>query len=536
MEGVKHNQAAKWLALTGLVVMAGGGLFYALSIRHDFYGLIAAGAGLLLVLVAALMAKGAVTEFFARRSARLGLGSGIAVLAVLALALFLGALATRHHVRWDFSQGASYTLSPQTLKVLGNLNKPVQAYAFFKDAQNGRPQLQEELEKYAYASRLFTYRFVNPDHEPTLAKSLGVRNYGTVVLVSEGKDEKVQLPGEQELTNALIRLGREGKKKVYFLTGHGEPSLDGADKGDYSSLRKAIEANNYEVKPLVLLTASQVPPDASVVVVAGPEKVLRPEEIKRLGDYLAKGGSLLLMLDPDSEAGLTAWLGERGVVVGNDLIIDQAARLAGLSPLVPVINNYGFHEITKLLPGTICFFPESRSVVLSPKPPAGIKGEVLVKSSPASWATDYAKFLAWYEQQVKKLKQGQGQQQAIELRPGPQDTKGPISLGVAETIEGKTDPKAPKASAQARLVVFGDSDFVNNEFLELGGNHDLIMNSISWLAEDEDLVSIRAKTRTSQHLLLQPFEQRLLFWIPIVVWPLIVGIIGVLVIIRRRRG
>ena len=531
MEGLKHNQAAKWLALTGLVVMAGGGLFHALSIRHDFYGLIAAAVGLLLVLIAAPMAKSAVSGFFARRSARLGLGSGIAVLAVLALALFLGALGARHHVRWDFSQGDTYTLSPQTLKVLDNLKKPVQAYAFFKDTQAGRPQAAEELEKYAYASRLFTFRFVNPDHEPTLAKSLGVRNYGTVVLVTGGKDEKVQLPEEQELTNALIRLGREGKKKVYFLTGHGEPSLDGAGKEDYSSLRKAIEANNYQVKSLMLLTSSQVPPDAAMVIIAGPDKVLRPEETQRLGDYLAKGGSLLLLLDPDSDAGLKAWLGKRGVVIGQDLIIDQAARLAGLSPLVPVINSYGFHEITKLLAGTICFFPQARSVALSPKPPAGIKGEELVKSSPASWATDYAGFLAWYQEQVKKLKQGKGQQQAIELRPGPKDAKGPISLGVAETIEG-----AAKAPQQARLVVFGDSDFVNNEFLELGGNHDLIMNSISWLAEDEDLVSIRAKKRASQPLLLQPFEQRLLFWIPIVVWPLIVGIIGAVVIIRRRRG
>jgi ABC-type uncharacterized transport system involved in gliding motility auxiliary subunit len=534
---MKHNHVAKWLGLAGLMVMAGGGLFYALSIRYDVWGLAAVGAGLLLLLIAGLVARREVALFCSRRSARLGLGSGIAILAVLALVLFLGALATRHHVRWDFSQGAIHTLSPQTLKVLKGLKKPVKAYAFFKDTQAGRPQAQQELDKYAYASRQFTYRFVNPDHEPTLAKSLGVRNYGTVVLVSGGKEEKVQLPEEQELTNALIRLGRQGKKKVYFLTGHGEPSLDGVGKEDYSSLKKAIEANNYEVKSLMLVTSSQVPPDAALLIIAGPDKPLRPQEIKRLGAYLDGGGSVLLLLDPDSDAGLTAWLAKRGVVIGKDLVIDQAARLAGLNPLVPVINQYGFHEITKLLGGTFCFFPQARSVDLSPKPPAGVKGEVLVKSSAASWATDYKKFLAWYEAQVKAIKQGQDQQKPIELRPRPEDQKGPISLGVAGTIEGKAPAQdGGKAPQDARLVVFGDSDFVNNQFLDLGGNLDLVMNSVSWLAEDDDLVSIRAKKRANQPLLLQPFEERLLFWVPVVVWPLILAVIGTMVILKRRRG
>ena len=534
MEGMKQNHAAKWLGLIGLIIMAGGGLFYALSIRHDQWGLAGVGLGLLLVLLAALVARRAVAQFFARRSARLGLGSGIAIVAVLALVLFLGALATRHHLRWDLSQGGSYTLAPQTLSVLKKLDKPVIAYAFFKDTQAGRMQAEQELEKFAYASRQFTYRFVNPDHEPTLAKSMGVRNYGTVVLVGAGHEERVQLPEEQELTNALIRMGRTGKKKVYFLSGHGEPSLDGASKDDLSTLRKAIESNNYEVKSLLLVTSSQVPPDAAVVVVAGPEKPLRPEEIQRLGTYLQGGGSLLVLLDPDSDGGLSPFLKERGVVVGPDLIIDQAARLAGLSPLVPVVNQYGYHEITKLMSGLICFFPQARSVSMSPKPPAGVKGEDLAKSSPASWATNYQEFLAWYAEQIKKIKQGGGEQKQVELKPGPKDRKGPISLAVAATVQGKA-PEG-KTPPSARLVVFGDSDFVDNEFLDLGGNHDLIMNSISWLAEDEDLVSIRPKKRASQPLLLQPLHERLLFWLPIVVWPLIVAVIGAVMIIRRRRG
>lgn len=538
MEGMRQHHVAKWLALTGLLVMACGGLFYAVSISRGEWGLIGAGAGLALVLLAALAARESVAAFFRKRSARLGMGSGVAILAALALVMFLGALGSRHHVRWDFSQGTVHTLSPQTVKILKNLKEPVKAYAFFKDTQAGRVQAEQELAKYSYASRLFTYRFVSPDQEPGLAKAMKVRNYGTVVLVSGGREERVQLPEEQALTNALIRLGKKDKKRVYFLTGHGEPSLDGVGKEDFTSLRKAIEASNYEVKSLMLITSSQVPPDAAVVVMAGPQKALMPQEIERLSAYWDQGGSLLMLLDPGSDGGLKKWLGQKGVDLGNDLVIDQASRLANLSPLAPLASQYGFHDITKMMSGTFCFFPQARSVSLAAKLPEGVKGEVLVKTSPDSWATDYGSFLSWYKAQMDKLKQGKGEGQRVELEPKEGDRKGPIGLGVALDKEGKTPAgqAGDRAPNTSRLVVIGDADFANNEFLDLAGNHDLVMNSVSWLAADEDLVAIRAKKRTSQPLLLQPVQERLLFWIPLVVWPVILAVVGAAVIFRRRRG
>jgi len=536
VEGMKQHHAAKWLALLGLLVMACGGLFYAVSIRHGGWGLIGAGAGLFIVLLAALVARDAVGVFFAKRSARLGLGSGVAIIAAVALVMFLGALGARHHVRWDLSQGAAHTLSPQTIKVLKGLKAPVKAYAFFKDTQAGRPQAEEELGKYAYASRLFTYRFVNPDQEPGLAKAMKVRNYGTVVLVGGGREEQVQLPEEQELTNALIRMGKKGKKRIYFLTGHGEPSLDGVGKEDFTTLRKALEGMNYEVKSLMLVTSDQVPPDAAVVVMAGPKKPMLPQEMERLSAYWDKGGSVLLLLDPGSDGGLGAWLKAKGVELGNDLVIDQASRLAGLSPLAPLASEYGFHDITKMMSGTFCFFPQARSVTLVTTLPEGIKGEELVKTSPASWATDYGSFLSWYKTQMDKLKQNQGQQVPIELKPNQGDRKGPISLGAALNKEGKAAQGKERPEGSSRLVVIGDADFANNEFLDLAGNHDLALNSVSWLAADDDLVAIRAKARKNQPLLLQPVQERLLFWIPLVAWPLVLAVVGIVVIIRRRRG
>lgn len=537
MEGMKSNTAAKVLALVGLVAMAAGGLYYALSLLHDQWGLAVVGGGLLLVLVAALWGRRELSEFFSRRSARLGLGTGVAIAAVLALVVFLGALASRHHLRWDLSQGSRHTLAPQTLKVLKGLPTPVKAYAFFRDSQAGRRQAADELAMYAYANRKFTYQFVDPDREPGMAKRFGVRAYGTVVLVAGKKEERVQLPEEQELTNALIRLTRQGRKTVYFLTGHGEPSLDGVGKGDLSEFKKAIAQNNYQVKSLMLATSSQVPPDASVVIIAGPRKPLLAGEKERLTAYLAQGGSILLLLNPDRDAGLMGWLGQRGITLGQDLVLDNAATLANLSPLVPVAVQYGFHQITQPLEGILCFFPEARSVSLADKLPQGVTGVELVKTSTASWATNYNDFINKYKELAAKPKK-QGQAQHLELKPGPQDRKGPISLAAVVTITGDKPKDAPadKPGTKGRLVVFGDTEFVNNSFLDLMGNRDLALNSVSWLAEEVDLVSIRARKQSKQPLLLQPVQARLMFWLPVVVWPLALALVGFIVVFRRRRS
>ncbi|MEW5914255.1 MAG: Gldg family protein [Thermodesulfobacteriota bacterium] len=536
MEGVKHKAAAKFLALVGLLIMAVGGLYYAVSLLHDKWGLVVVAAGLLLLLAAAVLGRRELSEFFSRRSARLGLGSGAAIVAVLALVIFLGALSGRHHLRWDLSQGRQHTLAPQTVKVLKELKTPVKAYAFFRETQAGRREADDQLAQYAYASRNFTYQFVDPDREPGMAKRFEVRSYGTVVLVAGKKEERVQLPEEQALTNALIRLTRQGVKTVYFLSGHGEPSLDGAGKQDLSQFKKAIAQNNYQVKSLLLATSSQVPPDATLVIIAGPRKPLLDTEKERLSAYLAKGGGLLVLLSPDQDAGLKDWLAQRGVVLAEDLVLDNAATLANMSPMVPVAVQYGFHQITQPLEGVLCFFPEARTVSLVAKLPPGVTGVELVKTSTASWSTDYKAFIKRYEELAQREKQT-GQRQSMELKPLAQDKRGPLSLGVVVNlpVPPQKGAAADKPEVKGRLVVYGNTEFVNNSFLDLMGNRDLALNSVSWLAEEEDLVSIRARQRTSQPLMLQPTQAALAFWLPVVVWPLILAVLGAVVVIRRRR-
>jgi ABC-type uncharacterized transport system involved in gliding motility auxiliary subunit len=507
------------LGLAGLVLMAGGGLFYALSIVYGHWGLVPVGAGLALVALAALLARRRVGASLASRSTRLGLGAGAAVLAVLAVVVFAGALSARHHVRWDLSAGNKHSLAPQSRQVLSKLEEPVAAYAFFREDQAGRQQAEALLDQYAYASRRFTYRFVNPDRDPALANRYQVKSYGTVVLVAGDKEERVKLPEEQKLTNALIRLTRAVDKKVYFLKGHGERSIKDIGKDDFSELAKALEAQGYAVGELVLAGREQVPEDAALVVAAGPQRPLMAAERERLAAFLDGGGGLLLMLDPGTDPGLTEWLAQRGVELADNVVIDTSAAILGASPAWPVSGDFGHHEVTNPMTGLACYFPLARAVAMQPKLPKGVTGTELVKTSGQSWAAQDLEVL---------------QKDPSQLKP-EEFTEGPFSLAVAAAVEGQRTEEAEGPPPKGRLIVVGDADFASNSHLDQLGNRDLALNSVSYLAQEKDLVSLSPKQESSQPLLLQPFQARLVFWLPVVVVPVIFVIIGVAVVLRRRR-
>lgn len=454
-----------------------------------------------------------------KRSLKLGLGSVVATVAVLVVAVILGSLALRYHQRFDLSKQGKHTLAPQTIKVLETMKAPVSALAFYHENQMGKAQAESLLERYSYASKRFSYRFVDPDREPVLAKKHKISKTGSLVLLSGKRSETVKSPEEQSLTNALIRLGRQEEKTIYFLVGHGERGIQDQGKEGFYKLGQAVKAQNYRVKTLILATAPKVPGDAAMLVAAGPEKPLLEPEKQRLAQYLDQGGSLLLMMEPQRDAGLAGWLQKRGVIPGNDIVFDQASKLFGASPAWPISASFGQHAITAPLSGLFCYFPICRSVELAPKLPQGAKGVSLLKSSAQSWA----------EMGLEDLASGE-----VAYEEG-KDRLGPISLAVSLSLPAPKAKKGAAKAAKGNLIVFGDSDFASNAHLDQVGNRDLILNTVSYLAEEEDLISIQAKSQGPETLMLQPKHVYLVFWLPVVVMPLFFVILGLVVYLRRRR-
>jgi ABC-type uncharacterized transport system involved in gliding motility auxiliary subunit len=316
---------------------------------------------------------------------------------------------------------------------------------------------------------------------------------------------------------------RKGEKVIYFATGHDEKSTDNYGKDGYSSVKKAVEDQNYMVRDLLLMRAEEVPADASVLIIAGPEKALFPEEVYTLKRFVDQGGHILILIDPQTDTGLGEFLKSFGIQVGQDIIVDKLSRLFGADYLTPIVSEYaGYHPITENF-GTASFFPLARSISVAKDVPQHVQNTELAKTGPSSWA----------ETDLAMLKQGRASFDSLK------DTMGPIPVAMVSTIQHETEEAkdgqdAPRPTPRpARIVVFGDSDFAGNSYVNLSGNQDLFMNALSWLAEEEDLIAIRPKELNSQPVVLSYAESRVIFWASVVLLPGGVLIIGI-VVLRRR--
>jgi len=468
-----------------------------------------------------------VKSYLKRRSARYGANATILVLLFIGILVFIEAISARHHSQFDLTANKYYTLSDQTIKVLHGLSKPVHVTAFFQETARDREDAKDLLTQYANVSRRFTFEFVDPDRFPGKAKRYKITTYGTMVIECGTRDEKITELSEEKLTNALIKLTREGEKVVYFLSGHGEKSIEDHQKAGYSAVKEAIQDQNYAVKELLLIRSHEVPKDAAVLIIAGPKKSLFPVEFKMLEEFINRGGHIFILLDPETNTDFGKFLKDYGIKVGNDIIIDKLSRLFAGDYLTPIVSKYALnHPITRNF-NTASFFPIARSIAPGKSENRKVETIRLALTGESSWA----------ETDLDTLRKGSASFDKNE------DMRGPIPVAVVSTVEIDKEKKKENknkeegdklASIHARIVVFGDSDFASNGYLNLSGNRDLFLNTLSWLAEEEDLISIRPKKRENAPVVLSYTQGRIIFWSSVVLLPGVVLVIGVIVFRRRR--
>src|SRR3989441_729944 len=300
-------------------------------------------------------------ESSTRRATRLVLNSVLIVVLMGTILGILPFLAARHSVRWDFSETKRFTLAPQTARLLRELPREVKVTVFTSDQSPIRLAYRDLIDSYQAHTAKLMVEFVDPEKKPGVARQYGITRPDTAVLESGKQETRITSASEQELTNALIRVTKDEKKTVYFLSGHAEHSLEDRSKEGYSFLKEALERQGYTVRSLSLYESKTIPPNASVLVLGGPQKPVSPEEQLLLADHIRTGGRLLVLLDPGSRAGLDSTLAAWGLQADNRTVLDTQTILGG-DLTMPVVNTYGPHEITLDLGQVFTMFPHSRPV------------------------------------------------------------------------------------------------------------------------------------------------------------------------------
>ncbi len=492
-----------------------------------------------------------------RRRLILGGGTAAGILIFLGIIVAVQYIVLQHPVRWDLTRTKQYTLSPQSKNVMNAFREkkiPVQVLAFY-DIKEGaqRETTRDLLDQYRDLYPDFTYSLVDPDKDRAVALQNKVDSYPTIVIKAGQKDERITAAGEETLTNALVKLLRTEVKKVYFLKGHGElgPEVTG-DEG-FSTAKEYIEKQNYKTEDLVLLQAPEVPRDASLVIVAGPKIDPLDSELKSIEEYVKRGGSLMVLLNPFKTPKLAALLKDYGIETTDDIVVDRMSRALGGDYLMPVITTYIKFPITKDF-SLASFFPEVRSVQAPQKSVPKVDAKELALTSPVSWTINEQQLNsgnATFDEKTGKkgpisvmavslYTAGQDANQGTEKKTAAEDKntekeKSPVGQA-AETAKPQAEGQEPLPLKKGRLVVFGSSLFASNKFFKLQGNGDLFMNSVSWLAEDENLIAIRPKASRAEPVVLTSTTTWVMFVVPVILVPLCWIIAGIVVFLYRRRS
>lgn len=519
------DRNSEYLPWAGLALIFVGAVVTLITRRFELVNNLLLGIGGLLLLVFALVRPEDVRRFVSGRQARYGTSTLLSVLFFAAIALLLYWMAYQNDDwRWDVTETGEFTPPQETIELLQNLEEPVHVIGFYTvDLAQQRDRAETILEGLRAASNRISYEFQDPETNPLLAQQYELNFNGTLVFI-KNRDEpdevfaKANSLADRDIHSALLTVANPVQKKLYVLTGHGEPGIENPNPEGMGTMVGLLEDQGFTVEALNLFTAGSVPDDATVVAIIGPQSPLDPSEVEALRQYIEDGGAAFVARDVvDSEGralaeddGLNAYLADSwGINLREDVIIDQDLARAGQTfGLEFLAAQYGSSPIiTGDLQEFGTRFSLARSLMLETV--EGVTHTELLSTSPNAWGeTDIATLT-----------------QAGTANPDAEDAQGSLVLGAS----------AEKADSEARIVVFGDADFVNNANLVWGGNSLLFSNSLNWLANDEVSIDLAPRESIERQINIPDQQLRLMRFISTWFGPILMALIGLVVWSSRRQ-
>lgn len=539
------------ILLAGIALLALSGVLYALLLDSTVIPLLALIPGALLTAWGSYLLRAEIGSLVRQRRGEIALRT----LGLIGIVFAVAWLSIRFPQRVDMTEAHLYSLSTQTTEMLKRLDKPVHI-TFFHDHL-----MRETVEFYqliASQSDKVTVEFHDPMLNPAQARLRGVEFAGTAIMESEGRQLQVHTPLETDIANGILRVSQGIQQKVCFLDGHGEPDPFSLEQHDHTEgdaghahglgeifvvhqrhgmakARHSLEAMNYTVEKVTLITGKQSLDTCAVLVVAGPQTELLGSEVNEIRDYIAQGKNALFMLDPFVKTGLEPVIRSLGVVLDDNLIVDPVSHFwSDVSS--PAVTQYNPFAITDDLPLT--FFPGARSLSPTEIRVADTYVRPLVNSTTQSYGVHNPRsadfnpksdkkgpltIMAFVNKDPSYTSASQAVMRELLQSPGPIDTD-----------KLNQDKEVDKDAKKSRIAIIGDSDFATNSFFHILGNGKLFLNTINYLTVKENLIGLEPKTLDPPRVNLTNRQMKATFFLSIVLIPALMALIGIVVWWRQR--
>ncbi len=409
----------------------------------------------------------------AGRGAKLGSVYRIAAIAIAlaALATLAERLATYSELRFDLTFEGEFHVAPATREALAELEGPI-ALTLYHDPADPRVRrtrlLLEEIVRGSQAT--VATRIL--EHVPEEEDRYGIGTSNSVVVHDAHDWVLVNRPTEGALFEAFAKLGRRGDLVLYFATGSGEGDIQNDSDAGFSGLAVGFQTEGFDVRTLPSAVMSEIPPDADLVVVLGPERRMRGDATTALARYVEGGGSLLAFIEPGVDSGLEGFLSNFGLHSPAGLVVDPVSDPVDgeIRGLAPIVFNYNTHPVTEGLErNRNTVFRRARAFDLR-KPDPRDDLQPVIFTSPYAWRHEGPLPLGSREPPARPS----------EVRPGY------LHLAAAA--------RYPRGENEGRIVAFGDRDFASNRYLRALYNLDLVMNAAHWAVQRTDRITLRPKS------------------------------------------
>ena len=481
---------------------------------------------------------------------RIGLNVLVQIVLIMFLAAMVNSLAFKHYKRWDFSRDQKYALSDKTKRFLNALKGKMRITVFFSPNTPITADVQNLLTEYQYAGKgKIDVEQIDPERNLSRAKELFdkykvVTDESLLVLDYDGRNKTVKasemadvdqsgmamgegprvaaFKGEQAITSAMIDLVEGKKKTLGYVTGHKEPALS-APTSPISLLKTFIENENIKFQELNLLDTAAIPADVNAVMIVGPQYDFSDREMQVLRDFWDKQGRILVFVDPSANVPrFRAFLDELGVKVNDDrLMVFVRTGIQELALTRDVQARFlGDSPITKRLADVRAIFVGgTASLTLDPNRgrAANIRLEPLIQADKGYFAeTDYNS-------------DNQAKLQADAQKAGDV----PLTIAASAEKGGSADARVQLNSS--RLVAVSNATFVqDNAIMQDQATLDFVSGAVNWLLSREQMIGIAPKIPKPLTFSLDPEALRRLFWILLLLIPLIPAAVGAVVWWQRR--
>jgi hypothetical protein len=476
--------------------------------------------------------------------------------AVLFLTFFAGLnyLARNHAWRFDLTHQRRYSLSPETKSYLEHLSRPIRiVVTLTEDSDNAEidqayRDIRGLLREYAFATendagRQITVEYLDVYQRRREADQLGIEEPNSIVLLCGDKRRTVALgdlyrvekgqrkafQGEQALTAAILDVSSPGRKKIYFLAGHGELSPDDVDPiRGLSTLRDVLRERNFDVDALNLAYLRKVPDDASLLVAVAPQGKFQPLEVELLRQWLAThAGRLILLLAPGQPHGLEDLLLDWGILVDDDLIWDTGPQnMTEEGELL--LRFLAPHPVTQTLIDYNLFPRIGPARSVRPDPGRSLGNGLTVTTLAATSTTAWGE-VSYRLRTVPQFTPG------VDIRPLP-GMEPKDRLGVVVASERVT-PKdqLPFSVRGGRLVVFGTGDLIANNRIADVANQNVFLSAVNWTVDRDAQFNVPARPIDRFQLSLSAGELSRLRYSLLLALPGIAALLGLIVYWTRRR-